>query len=186
MTDLFSHITVLLSIVIALGMAELVSAWGELLRNRIRVRFYWLHLFWSVFIIMIMIQMWWGLWNFRTIDDWTIAAPTALVVQSLILVLTAQMISPKVDLSTHADMKEFYYDSTKVFFIPSGLLMISLAFNDIMFLEQPIIHAENIVRGAGVVICAIAAFSNSERVHAALAAIALASFIGFIAIGISY
>ena len=183
MNDLFGHVSVLVSIVIALGLAELVTAWGEVLRNRARVRFYWLHLFWSIFSVMLMIQMWWGIWDFNSLQDWTLAAPTALVVQSLVLVLTAQMISPKIGPSQPADMKVFYYGNARVFFIPGGLLLISMAANEVVFLDQPLVHPENMVRGAGVVLCAIAAYTKNERVHTTLAIGALTMFAFFITMG---
>jgi hypothetical protein len=182
MFDLYIHITVFLSIVVALGLSELVSSWGDLLKHRRQTRFYWLHTFWSLFIVFLMIQFWRSVWNYRIIEDWGLAPLTALVIQTLILVLAAKMLSPRVDLNQPADMKIYYYENTKVFFILVALLLTNLAINDVVILHQEILHAENLVRVPAAVICLVAAFQQSERLHtifAIVAATMLATFLYF-------
>jgi hypothetical protein len=182
MYDLYTHIIVFLSIVVALGLSELVSSWGDLLKHRSQTQFYSLHTFWSLFIVLLMIQFWRSVWNYRTVEDWPMAALTALVVQTLTLVLAAKMLSPRVDLNQPADMKIYFYDNTKVFFILAALLMAILAINDVVILHQEILHTENLVRVPAAVICLVAAFQQSERFHtifAAVAATMLAIFLYF-------
>ena len=48
----FEYLSVLLSIVIALGISEMVSSWGALLRQRRLVRFYWVHRLWTAALVL--------------------------------------------------------------------------------------------------------------------------------------
>ncbi len=182
MSDLYTHITVFLSIVVALGLSELVSSWGDLLKHRRQTRFYWLHTFWSLFIVFLMIQFWRSVWNYRNVEDWTMAPLTAMVLQTLTLVLAAKMLSPRVDLNQRVDMKIHFHENTKVFFILASLLMVLLAINDVVILHQEILHTENLIRVPAAVICLVAAFQQSERFHAIFATFAatmLAIFLYF-------
>jgi len=52
----FEYLSVLISIVIALGLNEVTKSWGRLLQDRRHVRFSLLHGFWSAFILLLMIQ----------------------------------------------------------------------------------------------------------------------------------
>ena len=180
MPDMFNHITVFISIVVALGLSELVTAWGALLRHRENVRFHWLHAFWSMFMVVFMIQTWWGIWNFAAIEQWSFMVLCALTVQNLMLVETAQILSPRVDHDRPADMKDFFFSNSKVFFLVATSLLLVLTINDIVWLELPLFNIENIVRFGGMAVCTLAAFSQNERFHALVAALASAMFIAFV------
>jgi len=183
MSELYSHIAVLVSIVIALGMAELVTAWGDLLRNRQVVTFYWTHAFWTVFILVMMIQFWWGFWNFNSNESWTIISLTTLVFQNLLVVLTAQMLAPKIAAGQPANMKEFFYSNSKLFFLLAAMMLVCLTLNDIFLLNLPLWHSENLVRAIGTTLCLISAFSQNERIHIVMAMTATVLFAIFLAFG---
>jgi hypothetical protein len=46
--DPFSYLSVLTSIVLALGITRILSGVGRLLQTRGRVRIYWVHLLWAL------------------------------------------------------------------------------------------------------------------------------------------
>ena len=179
MAEFYTHITVFLSIVVALGMAELISAWGDLLRHRKQTQFYWLHAYWSLVVVFLMVQFWWGLWNFRSMDAWTMTTLIALVGQTILLVLAAQMQSPKVDLSKPMDMRAYFFEHARVFFLIGVALLFILGFNDIVFLGLPLLDPENLVRAAGIAICCVAAFQTSQLFHGLLAATSAVLLVAF-------
>ena len=82
----FEYLSVLISIVIALGITEVTISWGRLLQHRGRVRFSALHGFWSTFLLFIMIQFWWGFWNYRTVEDWSLTSLLIFVSEGIALV----------------------------------------------------------------------------------------------------
>jgi hypothetical protein len=45
----FEYLSVLVSIVIALGISEVTVAWGRVLQQKVTTKIYWLHGFWSIF-----------------------------------------------------------------------------------------------------------------------------------------
>jgi hypothetical protein len=55
--DAFSYLAVLLSIVLGLGLTQLLTATGRLIRHRDRVRVQWLPLLWAAILLLIYVQV---------------------------------------------------------------------------------------------------------------------------------
>ncbi len=114
----FEYLSVLISIVIALGITEVTISWGRLLQHRSRVRFSGLHVFWSTFLLFIMIQFWWGFWNYRTVDNWSL--PTLLIFMSatIALVLCAIVLVPGRVISGDIDLEDLLLRERTAFLPP--------------------------------------------------------------------
>ena len=164
----FEYLSVLISIVIALGLSEVVAGWGRILRRRRDVQFYWLHAVWSVFIVLFMIQFWWGFWNFRTIEEWSLPGLVAVVASVLLIVLAALALIPD-DVPRGLDLRKHYYEQSRLFFGLAFVLIVQLSLVDTWVAGQPFFHLENALRGAGLLVTAGAALSTREGVHASLA-----------------
>lgn len=177
----FEYLSVLISIVIGLGLSEVVTNWGRILRRRRRVGFYWLHGLWSVFTVVFMVQFWWGFWNFRTVDAWTFAGLGAVVSEALVMVLAALVLVPDEVPSAGLDLRHHYYEHSRLFFCLAAALLVQLAVVDSVVSDQRFLHVENAIRGAGLVVVAVAAFSESERVHAAVGVAGVTLFAWFTA-----
>src|SRR5918993_2096931 len=65
----FDYAAVIVSIVLALGMTQLLAGFANVLRHRDRVVIHWPQLAWSVWLFMFHLQIWWAFWNVRTIDS---------------------------------------------------------------------------------------------------------------------
>ena len=177
----FEYLSVLVSIVIALGISEVVSTWGRLLRNRANVRFDWLHGFWTAFTLVMLIQFWWGFWEFRTVEHWSFPGLLAVVTECLVLVLCTLMLQPSADAGP-IDLRQHYLRQCRVFFSMGALLLVQLSLTDTLVSEQPWLHAENAVRVLGILLSATAIRFPTVRVHATLAVAAtllLAVFVAF-------
>ena len=164
----FEFLSVLISIVIALGMSDIVSTWGTLLRSRRAVSFYWLHTAWTLIVLLLFIQFWWGFWNFRTVSDWSFGMLIAVVGEAILMVLAGALITPPRESDKTLDLRKFFFDNNRIFFMLGALLIVMLGLVDYVVAGQPLIHAENAVRLGAVSICAVGAIARSERVHAAL------------------
>lgn len=175
----FEYLSVLLSIVIALGISEMVSSWGRLLRHRAKVRHYWVHSLWSLLIITMMIQFWWGFWEFRVVDDWSFVGLIAVLAEALVMVLAALVLTPSEPVGEGLDLRVYFYEHHRLFFSLGLALIAQLAVVDAVVGDQPFFHVENVFRGTGLVLLAWAAVSKRERVQGALALISLALLITF-------
>ncbi len=164
----FEYLSVLISIVIALGIGEVTVCWGRLLQHRDQVRFSWIHLFWSAFILVLMIQFWWGFWNFRTVEGWSFASLIGVVLEAITLVVCSLLLTPGRSLSGEVDLGRLYYDNARPFFLLGGLLLLQLGLIDTLVLGMPLIHMENLIRLVALGVVALAAWSSDTRLHTML------------------
>jgi hypothetical protein len=179
--DRFEYLSVLVSIVIALGMSEVVSTWGRLLRQRNEVKFSLIHAGWSSFMLVFMAQLWWGLWNYRLVADWTFLSLLLLLSLSLSIVLAALAITPSDCVAPGLDLHAFFFANRRLFFGIGGALLIQIALADALVSKQPFLHLENGVRAAGLVLALLAARSDSVRLHGGIVAAGFVLLAPFIA-----
>jgi hypothetical protein len=182
----FEYLTVLISIVIALGISEIVSSWGALLRQRRAVRFDWVHAVWTVLVVLLMVQFWWGFWSFRVVETWSFAALVAVVAEAIVMVLASLVLTPRVAPGGgEIDLRAHYFEQSRVFFGLAFVLLWQLAIVDALVGGQPFVHPENAVRGVGLGVTAWGALSRSERVHQALAVASAALLAVFVSVSFS-
>jgi len=61
--DLYSHVRVLFSIVLGLGVAQLLGGVARIVQHPKHYRIYWVHFIWFVFLFLYLVHFWW--WEFR-------------------------------------------------------------------------------------------------------------------------
>ena len=105
--ELFEFIMVLLSIVIGLGIAEVLKGFAWSLRFRKVNRAYWVHLVLVLAILLAFLQQWWEAWEFQGIDQWGFVDLLLLLTGSVCLYLIAHLLYPEE--SAGADLREYYY-----------------------------------------------------------------------------
>jgi hypothetical protein len=177
----FEYLSVLVSIVIALGIAEVTISWGRLLQRRREVTFSWLHAYWSLFTLFLMVQLWWGFWNFRTVEVWSFGALLAVVTESITLVLCALLLVPRVqDVDATLDLRRVYADNARPFFLLGASLIAQLTLVDWIILDTPLLDPENLSRLPGIAIALALAWTDDRRLHAALPGVATILLILFL------
>jgi hypothetical protein len=93
--DPFSYLSVLLSIILGLGLTQLLTAAGRLIRHRERVRAHWLPLLWAGILILIYIQVWWAMYGLRLRREWTFLAFSVVLAQTATLYIMAAVALPE-------------------------------------------------------------------------------------------
>jgi hypothetical protein len=113
--DAFSYLSVLLSIIIGLGVTQLLTAAGRLIRHRDRVRVDWLPLLWAAILLIVFVQVWWSMFGLRNVSAWTftsfllVIAQTATLYMMAAVVLPEQVDGPSVDLAEHYDRQRQWF-----------------------------------------------------------------------------
>jgi hypothetical protein len=113
----FEYLSVLISIVLALGMTRVLAGVGEMLQARTRERVYWVHLVWIVNLFLYLVLAWWIFYRWRNQEPWTfflfifvLISPTILFLASLLL------FPPESALDELVDYKKHYYANHRAFF----------------------------------------------------------------------
>lgn len=117
--DPFSYLSVLISIVLALGMTRVLAGVGEMLQARSRRRIYWVHVVWALNLFMYLVVAWWIFYRWRSQQPWTfflfvfvLVAPTVLYLAALLLFpREAALADDSINYKTH------FYANHRAFFI---------------------------------------------------------------------
>lgn len=178
----FEYLSVLISIVIALGISEIISTWARLLRHRSVVTFYWIHAYWTVVILLLLIQFWWAFWNYSDLEPWSFGALLAIVAEGIAMVLTGLVLTPDKNIGASLDLKSEFFDNSRLFFLMAAITLSFLTMADVVILDLPLLHIENIVRMFSILLVIIGALSKSEVVHTGIVfatAVLLPAFLYF-------
>lgn len=118
----FEYLAVLLSIVIGLGMTNVLSGFASMVRHRDRVKIYWPLLVWMAVILLTHVQLWWALFELRKVPVWNFGAFLAVLMQPVALYLTTAVLVPDFPDKGEIDLKAAYYRETRWFF--GGIVML--------------------------------------------------------------
>ena len=93
----FEFLMMVASVVVAVGISEILGCWGRLLRAEAGlVRFDWLHLGMTICLLLTIVQYWIGMWAYRPIELTTTLQVLFLVLPSFFMVVGIFAICPDV------------------------------------------------------------------------------------------
>jgi len=69
--SLFEFLMVLVSLIIGLGIAEVLTGIARTIRDRDTVQTYWIHSLFIVIVFPALLQQWWEIWGVRDVPVWT-------------------------------------------------------------------------------------------------------------------
>jgi hypothetical protein len=164
----FEILYLLITVVFGFLATDMVLCWAALLRKRYLVKFYWVHVAWSVLILIIAMQFWWGIWRLHTLDDWSFFSAMAIFLELVLLVLAAAVITPSRYNTEPIDLQDFFYENSPVFFTICAVLMIVLATVNLFIGDRALLSMENAIRAIAISVAMLGAMTRSEKVHSVL------------------
>ncbi len=120
--DAFSYLSVLVSIVLGLGMTQILTAAGRLIRARDTVIVYWPSLVWAAVLMVIHVQVWWTLFGLRDRATWSFIGFLAVLLMPIVLYMLSALVLPEGVEATH-DLRAHYERHSPWFF---GFLVAAL------------------------------------------------------------
>ncbi len=114
----FEFLMMIAAVVVAVGMTEIVGGWGRMMRTRAVVKADWLHLGWSIFILVVLIQYWIGMWAYNQLQIDYMGQILFLIIPTLFGVLAAFAITPDVPMVGELDVREYYWAKRNAVFLP--------------------------------------------------------------------
>jgi hypothetical protein len=118
----FEYLSVLISIILALGMTRVLAGVGEMLQARRHRRLYWVHIIWIVNLFIYLVVAWWVFYRWRHQQEWpfflfvfVLIAPTLLYLASMLLFPPEGTADESIDYKTH------FYANHRAFFAIFGM-----------------------------------------------------------------
>ena len=169
----FEYVMVMVSLILALALAQTLRGLPEILTSDKR---YWPHALWLATLVLLVLQAWWAYWDFNVIEVWTVTAYIATLVMPVILFASIYLLVPATR-DADIDWRNHFYSVRRWFFV-LGILMSSMAiFVTIWYFDTPLLHPYRVFQAIFLGIWVVGIVSASERVHKALAVLMMASLI---------
>jgi hypothetical protein len=112
----FEHISVLVSIVLGLGLTQLLIGVHRLVQGRERIRTYWLSLLWVALIFVSQVEWWWASYALRDLTVWNFFYFLFVLLSPVSLFLASAFVLPEIESEKHYDLREYYYRNRSWFF----------------------------------------------------------------------
>jgi hypothetical protein len=112
----FEHISVLISIVLGLGLTQLLASLHRLVQARARVRVYWLPLLWAALIFITQVEWWWSSFALRDQTQWNFFYFLFVLLSPVTLYLAAAFVLPEIEAEVEYDLRSYYFATRGWFF----------------------------------------------------------------------
>lgn len=112
----FEHLSVLISIIIGLGITQLLTDTQRLVQFRGPLKTFWLSFFWSIVVFIAMVEWWWASFGLREQTDWNFFYFLFMLMSPVTLFLASAFALPDVKEETAIDMRAYYFDTARFFF----------------------------------------------------------------------
>jgi hypothetical protein len=117
--DPFSYLSVLIQIILALGMARLLTGLGDMLLARSRQKLYWVHMVWIANVFLYQVVAWWVFYRWRFEQHWPFWLFIFVLISPTILYVASVVLFPRdLDSSTASrNYRSHFYDNHRTFFL---------------------------------------------------------------------
>jgi hypothetical protein len=125
--DNFSYLAVLISIILGLGITQLLSGFGRWVESRFSFPAFAPTIVWVAVLLVMHIQTWWTMYGLRYHHDWTFFQFVVVLLQPITLFLLASVVLPS-SAAAVSDLRSNYFAQRHWFFgLFIALLVVSLA-----------------------------------------------------------
>lgn len=125
--DQFEYVVVLTSLILGLGIAQILTGIADVLSNYKNSSLYLPHTLFVLQIFLLHIQEWWINYEYASIiEHWTLKIVLSMLAYPILLYLMARMIFPTGIRGNETDFKSYYLDQWRSIFV-IGLLAVVLS-----------------------------------------------------------
>ncbi len=171
--NLFEFLMILLSLIVGLGVAEILSGIARFLKKNRSHEIPWTHGAATMAVFVALLQTFWESWGLRTIEMWSFPAMLLMLGSPVCLYLMAYILFPEQDERTSLD--DYYFERAPLIWPLAGLTVIvgtlfrPVAFGDPLWVVD---HASGIPI---LLICAVLTVTKNRVAHRILVPVVLAS-----------
>ena len=178
--DTFAYLSVLISIILGLAIAQVLQGYRALLLARGRIHAEPAPLIWSGLVLLFAAQAWWASFGLNSREHWEFADFLVILVQMGLLYMLSALILPDVPNDETVDLALHFERHRKSFFIfLIGMLASSIVKEAVLDhrLTAPLNLAFHLLLAA---IAAAGIFARERRLQLTLALLATAGFAAYV------
>jgi len=156
---------VLYSIIIGIGMGQILMAVGHILQAEKVIRLYWIHTAWVILVLLLHIFVWFSAWEYRAIEVWNFYQFLSFVTVPALLYIVSVITFPDMSRDREYDLRGYYYTSFAWLHALLAILIVLVSINEFFLLDQSLFNWKNAVQGVAFLILLIGFLSRKPQVH---------------------
>ncbi len=132
MISAFEYVTVFISIILGLGVTQILTGIADLVHQNERVKVYWPHMVWVLLVLILHVQEWYITFELRSFSAWRLPVFLFVLLYPIILFITARLLFPFGLNDETFDLKDFYYKNYRKIFLFGAILALLSIFHDLI------------------------------------------------------
>ncbi|PJJ66440.1 hypothetical protein [Chryseobacterium geocarposphaerae] len=182
--DSFSHIRVIISMILGFGVAQLLKNLVKLIDHPKKSKsVYWLHLGWVFYIFILIVLFWWWEYRLEAIQHWNFLSYLFLIIYTTLYYVLCVLIFPD-NVNEYKNYKDYFFSRKNWFFLFQIFLFV-IDFGDSLLKGKAYfqsLHWTYPVRNIlHIALCFLGIKSSNEKIQAGLFFILLVFDVLFIA-----
>ncbi len=122
MISAFEYVTVFISIILGLGVTQILTGIADLVHQNERVKVYWPHLVWILLVLVLHVQEWWVTFQLRSLEKWRLPLFLFVLLYPVVLFILARLLFPFGFNEGVIDLKKFYFENYRRIFLFGTML----------------------------------------------------------------
>ena len=171
--NLFEFLMILLSLIVGLGITEILSGIARFLKQNGGREYPWTHGLATTAVFIALLQNFWESWGLRTLEVWSFPAMLLMLGSPICLYLMAYILFPEPNEQSGLD--DYYFERARILW-PLGALTVILGtlFRPVAF-GMPLWVTDNLSGIPILVVCAVLTLTRNRIIHRVLVPVVLAS-----------
>jgi hypothetical protein len=180
--NVFDYLAVLLSIVLGLGITQVLAGFAAMVRARARTRMYWPVPVQMLVVFLIQVQVWWALFALHDMGHWTFAQYLVVLMQPVAVYMMAAFITPDFPDGETIDLRAAYFREARWYFgALVATLLVSLAKN--LIIDGALPNATDVAGHAiFLAVAVMGMIARGGRLHKAIALLSLLIYAVYVAL----
>ena len=178
------YLTVFNTILFGVIASEYFSGWGSMVRHRKSIKLDWLHLAWSIFAFLTLIQNWFGIWpRIRFVNQNILYFIWALI-PMFIFHLVSVVTFPSQKNIEETNFKNHFNTNSRALYVLFSIYLLSTILGSYIYDDQGNVMMQNVIRFLGIILAMVTMYFRHVKwmniVFLVINFLGLAQFILFI------
>ncbi len=167
---MFDYFGILISVIFGLALTHMLRGLARLIQMRHVVTPYWIHIVWTLNVVVWVLAIWWGMYWWRNLHEWTTDWFYFIAAYAALIFMWASMLYPS-EYTEGLDFEQYFFSNRHWFFgtqlavclmdIPETLVKSTAHLRDVPQQYPLLIAVLLAISVTGI-------FSRKPRVHGAL------------------
>ena len=174
-----SYLATFVSLILGLGVANVLANLSALVKRGRGSDWYWIHTLWSVFLLILMAWEWWILLQWRNVSGIGFFTYLTLLIKPSLLFFASDLLFPETGEADAGNLKKHFFEVHRVFLLALVGYILADVFDTMLkgwdhFVSLGIGYPIGL--GTAMLAQLVGAFTRNERAHGALVLFVFANF----------